>query len=90
MVLVSTTSGYGSAFLPGDGRDLGVGVSPVLITTSTMPSLQGTIAPDGSASTPVLTMPGRFPLGTMLYTVAVSRGGGSFGSITDSLTITVE
>lgn len=90
MVLVSTAAGYGSAFLPADGRDIGVGVSPLLITTSTMAALQGTIAPDGSASTPVLTMPGRFPIGTMLYTVAVSRGGGSFGSITDSLTVTVE
>jgi hypothetical protein len=89
MVLVSTVGGYGSAFLPGDGRDIGVGVSPLLMTTSTMASLQGTIAPDGSASTPVLTMPGRFPVGTMLYTVAVSRSGG-FGSISDSLTITVQ
>ncbi|MDP7061443.1 MAG: sialidase family protein [Planctomycetota bacterium] len=91
MVLVSTAGGYGSAFLPGDGRDIGIGMSPILMTTSSMASLMGTVAPDGSASTPVLTMPSRFPVGTMLYTVALTRRtSGGFSSISDSLTVEVE
>jgi hypothetical protein len=89
MVVVSTASGYGSAFLPGDGRDIGVGMSPTLMSTTSIASLRGTIAAGGVAVTPALTMPGRFPVGTSLYAMAISRGAG-FGSLSDSVTITVQ
>jgi hypothetical protein len=89
-VVVSTANGYGSAFLPGDGRDIGIGVSPTLMTSMTLPSLSGTIAADGSASTPTMTMTGRFPIGTSLYCVALSRPAGGFDAISDVVTVVVQ
>jgi hypothetical protein len=89
MVVVSTASGYGSAFLPGDGRDIGIGMSPTLMASTSIASLSGTIVAGGTAATPTLTMPGRFPVGSSLYAMAISRGTG-FGSLSDAVTVVVQ
>jgi len=88
MVLLSTATG--SALIPGDGRDIGLAVTPTLLATVSVPQLKATLAADGSASTPQVTFPGSFPIGTTLSAVALSRLGGSYASITDLATITVQ
>lgn len=87
MVLISTATG--SALVPVDGRDIGLGVTPTLLATVSTPALKGTIDAVGAASTPAITFPGSFPIGTTLSAVALSRLGGSYASITDVATITV-
>ena len=89
LVLVSTVGGYGSAFLPGDGRDIGIGVSTTLIRSTSLATLRGVIAVDGSASTPTFNMVSRFPVGTTLYAMALSRSG-SFGSLSDAVEFTIQ
>lgn len=89
MVLISTSTG--TALVPGDGRDIGLAVTPTLLTTASTPVLMATLAGDGSASTPAVTFPGSFPVGTTLSAIAIANaGGGSYGSITDVATITVQ
>jgi len=87
MVLISTATG--SALVPGDGRDIGLAVTPTLLSTASAAPLMATLDAFGAASTPAVTFPGSFPIGTTLSAVALSRLGGSYASITDIATITV-
>jgi hypothetical protein len=89
-VLVSPINAYGTAFLPGDGRDIGIGLGQVLITSRTFPGLSGTVAADGTASTPVFTMTPCFPVGSTLYAMAVSRPLVGFDSLSEAIPILVE
>ncbi|MFK5955151.1 MAG: hypothetical protein QM477_01760 [Planctomycetota bacterium] len=89
MVLVSTAKG--TAAIPGDGRSVGLLFSPVLLQSAAAAALKGTILADGTAATPVVNFPPSFVIGTTLSCVALSNaGGGSYDSITDVATFTVQ
>ena len=88
MVLASTATGV--ANIPGDGRDVGLSITPVLIQAAASPALKGTILADGSAATPIVSFPGSFTTGTTLYFVGLSRTGGTYASITDVTSIVVQ
>lgn len=87
MVLCSTAMGV--ANIPGDGRDVGLQVNPVLLQAAASPALKGTMGAGGTASTPVVSFPASFAPGTTLYFVGMSRSGGTYGSITDLVEVVV-
>lgn len=85
MVLASTATGV--ANIPGDGRNIGLQVNSVLLQAAASPALKGTMLADGTSSTPVVSFPGSFAPGTTLYFVAMSRSGGTYGSITEVISV---
>lgn len=87
MVLASTAQGV--ANIPGDGRDIGLQVNPVLLQSAASPALKGTMLGDGTSSTPSVSFPGSFAPGTTLYFVGMSRTGGTYGSITEVVSVVV-
>lgn len=81
MVVVSP--GTGSTILQGDGRDIFLLHTGVLVHSYFNPVLKATLNFNGDASTPQTLFPPSFAPGTTLYAVGLSRNGGNYYSITD-------
>jgi len=88
--VVLASGSLGSLPIPGDGRDLGI-TYDAYVDATRGGMIKGQIQADGSGATPSIGMPGSVPVGSSLNFVAITLlGGGSYGSITNVESITVQ
>lgn len=88
--MVVASPATGSTLIQGDGRDLFLANTGVLIHSYQNPLLKATLSANGDASTPLVTFPPSFAAGTTLHFVGLSRNAGGYYSITDVIDVVVQ